>query len=162
MAKLMMFAFPGTTLRQMYFVSQGVGYGRPNLRNDVLLVQFFLKAISLREAHVTAESYRPSGAANLSIDGAWGPTSVQYLKYFVDVWNRKDAKLGGASWSTGWNDGAVDAPIKQQRVGSIHHKRFVIANLNFEYADLYGVDVHTNLFKDPLLPAELADEFFFV
>ncbi len=148
-------------LNQIYLVSQGVGPGRPNQGDDVVLVQFFLKACSLRQDKTTGERLKPPDAPELAIDGVWGQNSLAYLRRFVAINNKAVTTLGGDLQFQRWDDGAVDSMNNANvPIGPLHHRIYVIIALNQQYADLYGTSAHAELYKDPLLPKRLADLFF--
>ncbi len=143
-------------VRHVYFIDGAVGQGRANSRDDVMLVQFFLKAISTRADTESGESYQPPGQRGIQVDGVCGATTIAYIRHFQGVTDRS-AKSPALK---PWQDGAVDPVPPGGRFGSVHGGVFTIISLNVAYASLYGKDAHARLFGDPLLPPELSNAFF--
>jgi hypothetical protein len=143
-------------VRQVYFIDSAVGQGRPNNRNDVMLVQFFLKAISKRTDIETGESYQPPNQRDIQVDGACGPTTIAFIRHFQGVIDR----MAKSPSLRPWQDGVVDAVPPGGMLGAIHGGVYTMISLNTAYSSLYGKDAHTRLFSDPFLPQELAGVFF--
>src|SRR3712207_5364224 len=114
MAYVRLLANPNRLLRCAYFVDHAVGAGRPNRRDDVLLIQFLLKSIAKRKDSVSGESYTPPGAQPLSIDGICGRQTVAYIKHFQGVISRVP-NAGGL-----WQDGIVHPVPPGGTVGPRH------------------------------------------
>lgn len=93
-------------LRHVYLVQRAVGAGRANRRDDVMLVQFFLKAISHRQDTKSGESYKPPGEPELAVDGVCGSHTIAYIRHFQRVLRRA---IPGSFYEP-WEDGVVDAP----------------------------------------------------
>ncbi len=66
-----------------YIVDYPVGPHAWNHRDDVLLVQSFLRVLADRE-----KRYRPSGGHDLVISGAYNDLTGAYIKQFADANNQ--------------------------------------------------------------------------
>jgi hypothetical protein len=143
-------------VRQVYYIDGAVGQGRANKRDDVMLVQFFLKALSKRTEMDTGESYQPRGQPEIQVDGVCGATTIAFIRHFQGVTDRM-AKIGPLR---PWQDGAVDAVPQGVMFGNIHGGVYTMISLNITYSSLYGKDAHSKVFGDPFFPRELADAFF--
>lgn len=88
MAHVLLLSPPTPLMRVLYGIDLPVGTGKANRRDDVLLVQFFLKSISRTTDSVTKESYSPPGQSPLQVDGVFGPRTAAYLKHFEGVLSR--------------------------------------------------------------------------
>ncbi len=141
-----------------YLVSAPVGAGRPNRRDDVLLIQFFLAALAPLNDPATQESFQPPGAPPLAIDGFWGHNSQRYLDHYLAVFNRGSAKVSDKGV---WSDSAVDPVLPGQFVGTIHGRTMVMISLNAAFRAILGTPAHAQLHTNPLFPRELADQFYF-
>src|SRR5882672_8015257 len=91
-------------VRHVYFIDGAVGQGRANRRDDVLLVQFFLKALSKRSEVESGESYQPPGQREIQVDGVCGSATTAFIRHFQGVIDR--AAKGSAFRP--WQDGVVD------------------------------------------------------
>ena len=140
-----------------YFVTSPVGIGKANRRDDVLLVQFFLAAISSRADTATQESFKPPGAQPFIIDGIWGPNSQRYLNHFLATFNRGSQKAGTKGI---WADGVVDVPPPGVFFGALHHQLYAIVVLNATYREQFGTPAHAQLHTNGLFPKELTDQFY--
>jgi hypothetical protein len=143
-------------VRHVYYIDGAVGQGRANKRDDVMLVQFFLKALSLRADTESGESYQPPGQRQIQIDGSCGATTVAFIRHFQGVVDRASK----AAQLRPWQDGVVDVVPQGAMFGAIHGGVYTMISLNIAYSSLYGKDAHAKLFSDPLLPRELATIFF--
>jgi hypothetical protein len=69
-----------TDMNQIYMIDSGVGPGRANRRDDVMLVQLLLKKAG-------ANSVTPDGLpflheSNLKVDGFFGPKTARFIEGF--------------------------------------------------------------------------------
>jgi hypothetical protein len=144
-------------VRHVYFIDSAVGQGRANKRDDVLLVQFFLKALSSRADTESGESYQPPGQLQIQVDGICGANTVAFIRHFQGVVDRAAPK---APQLRPWQDGIVDVVPQGGMFGAVHGGVYTMISLNIAYSSLYGKDAHAKLFGDPLLPRELATIFF--
>jgi hypothetical protein len=143
-------------VRHVYFIDGAVGQGRANRRDDVLLVQFFLKALSKRSEVESGESYQPPGQHEIQVDGVCGPTTIAFIRHFQGVVDRA-AKTPAFM---PWQDGVVDPVPPGGTFGVVHGRVYTMISLNTAYSSLYGKDAHSRIFSDPFLPQELATAFF--
>jgi hypothetical protein len=143
-------------LRHVYYIDGAVGEGQVNKPDDVMLVQFFLKACSSRTDTLSGESYQAPGQREILVDGICGATTVAFIRHFQGVLDRaaKSAELRP------WQDGVVDAVPPGGMFGAVHGSVYTMISLNVTYADLYGKDAHSRIINDPLLPRELASIFY--
>jgi hypothetical protein len=143
-------------VRHVYFIDSAVGQGRANKRDDVLLIQFFLKALSSRADTESGESYQPPGQTQIQVDGICGANTVAFIRHFQGVVDRASK----APQLRPWQDGVVDVVPEGGMFGAVHGSVYTMISLNIAYSSLYGKDAHAKLFGDPLLPRELATIFF--
>lgn len=143
-------------VRHVYFINNAVGQGRANRRDDVLLVQFFLKALSKRSEVESGESYQPPGQREIQVDGVCGTTTITFIRHFQGVINRAAKE----SVFRPWQDGVVDPVPPGGMFGTVHGGVYTMISLNTAYSSLYGKDAHSRIFSDPFLPQELAAAFF--
>ncbi|MEI7685373.1 MAG: hypothetical protein WCL32_10120 [Planctomycetota bacterium] len=101
----------------VYCIDGAVGPGAGNRRDDVLLVQYFL-----REAFKSGFFKNDPFSGDLAVDGAAGPRTFAAILHFQKV-----SKKLGVAIST---DGRVDAPIGEQAAGSISNTPYTIVRLN--------------------------------
>jgi hypothetical protein len=128
----------------IYNVSFAVGYGRYNVRDDVLLVQYFLKKIW--DKHRT-KAQPPAGT--MAVDGWMGPTTDRWIRNF-----QSGATMKIPDPSVMFQDGIVNRAVAAQSVaGSDKSYTIVMLNYNFQvkYPELYPM-----LPAAPDLPPELA------
>src|SRR5215208_4070845 len=93
---------PATSIMRVFYgIDLAVGPGKANRRDDVLLVQFFLRSISRTTDNVTKESYSPPGQAPLLVDGLYGPRTAAYLKHFETVLSRASQGAAMQLWQDG-------------------------------------------------------------
>ena len=143
-------------VRQVYFIDGAVGQGRGSRRDDVLLVQFFLKALSKRSDVESGESYQPPGQGEIQVDGVCGTTTTAFIRHFQGV---VDRVAKGPAFMP-WQDGVVDPVPPGHMFGPVHGGVYTMISLNVAYSSLYGKDAHARIFSDPFLPQELATAFF--
>jgi hypothetical protein len=108
--------------RCFYNITSAVGPGAPNLREDVLLVQYLL-----RENFKGLPSFRsePFPGGVLIVDGIPGTQTYSAIKHY----QRVQKKIGRPIAT----DGRVDAPVNEQMVGSISNTQYTIIYLNLGY-----------------------------
>ena len=105
----------------IYNINSAVGPGAPNRRDDVFLVQYFL-----REAFKGLLAFQQEPGV-VSVDGIAGSQTFAAILHFQKV----TKKLGtGQAIST---DGRVDPPVGEQTLGSILHTKYTIIFLNQAY-----------------------------
>lgn len=148
MARVYLFRQPGVLLRQFYTVERAVGKGSPNQRDDVLLVQFFIRRI-LEGFNVTIPGERP-----LAIDGQCGRQTQRYIQFF-----QKDLNTSYGKHIV--EDGVV-SPMANRAglVGKSDKIIYTMVALNTNYSDRYGKEWHSNLAIDPLCPAGALTSIF--
>ena len=156
MVNVLVLSPPTSIMRVFYGIDMAVGSGRPNRRDDVLLVQFFLKTLSRAPDSITKESYVPAGQAPLQIDGIYGPRTAAYISQFAAVLSR--ASKGEAMQL--WQDGVIDPKPPGLNFGPIHGRAYAIVRLNTSYADTFGINKHSAIDKDPDFPRELRPKLF--
>jgi hypothetical protein len=139
-------------MRHVYTVEQAVGIGGANRRDDVLLVQFFLKVAMLDSPN--SKPYIPPGEQPISIDGSCGPQTCRYIKFYQEEGNRRNP---GVKTTT---EGRIDPVAGGSLTSSISHTFYTILALNVSYKDRRGKDLHEDISKDPLFPAELAKSLY--
>jgi hypothetical protein len=156
MVHVLILSPPSSIMRVFYGIDLAVGGRGANRRDDVMLVQFFLKSVSRTTDSITKESYLPPGEAPLQVDGLYGPRTAAYFRHFAGVLSR--ASQGTAMQL--WQDGAIDAKPPGINVGPVHGRVYAIIRLNTSYADNFGIDRHSAIDKDPDFPRELRPKLF--
>ena len=144
MARLYLF---NTSFMQLaYTTEQAVGNGCPNRRDDVLLIQFFLKVVSEgpQQSQLT-----PAGRGPMQIDGLWGPNSQAFLNQYIAVNSAENPN------SPLTQDGRVDPVVNGRTSGPRTGHLFTIFALNKTYQNVRGVAAHQDITTDPLFPQEL-------
>ena len=129
----------------LYLIEHPVGLGCTNQRNDVLLVQFFLKVASEGPDRT---SYAPPGRAAITCDGAWGPNSQAYLNQYLAGNARFNPTLQVKQ------DGRVD-PVATGKPFSPGGTFYSILALNTTYWNARGKPFMNDISKDPLFPKAL-------
>jgi hypothetical protein len=109
----------GNGCHNFYSVTAGVGPGKPNRREDTLLVQYFLHEIFKKHQVFNSNPF-PSGT--VAVDGIAGPQTFAAIKHFQTV-----LKSRGRSIT---QDGRVDPPVGEQAFGSITNSQYTIVWLN--------------------------------
>ena len=105
--------------RNFYNVNTAVGKGAPNRRDDVLLVQYFLREIFKGVSAFKGDPF-PGGA--LAVDGRSGPQTVAAIRHFQKVAQKR--KIATAQ------DGRVDPPVGERFYGSISQTQYTIVTMN--------------------------------
>ena len=154
MAYVRLLQDPTPLVRAVYFVDQAVGKGRTNRRDDVLLVQFFLKAMSGKKDPVSAMMMAPTGQTPLAVDGICGNQTVAYINHFQTVLN------SGSKNPSVWKDGSIDPVPPGATHGAIHQRVLSMILLNTMYAGFFGQEQHSRIHADPNFPSELLNRFF--
>jgi hypothetical protein len=132
-------------LPMAYTVEQAVGVASANRRDDVLLVQFFLRVVS--ENPATPE-YKLDGPP-LQIDGSCGQQTIDYIRNY----QQENSDLNPDSPLV--RDGVVDPPRGSHATGSISHRLFTILALNISYKNFRGMQALNDITKDALFPIKL-------
>jgi hypothetical protein len=147
MARVYVTTNSGFTL--IYAIDKPVGTGCPNQRDDVLLVQFFIKVVAEAPGPKKAQ-YQPAGKGPLKCDGQWGPISQAYLNQYIVA----NSASNPASPLTA--DGRVDPVVGGRLSGSRTGHLYTIISLNGTYAAVRGRPALADITTDPLFPADLA------
>ena len=125
----------------LYTVEHTVGTGGANRRDDVLLVQLFLR-VQMEDGGSEAPS-RPPDRRPLAIDGICGNDTLAYIRYYQEEAKRRfpgDAQPP---------DGRVDPMRSGSIFASITQKKYMIAVLNIGYRENRG-DRYLDIGSDPL------------
>ena len=134
----------------LYDVDAAVGRAGANRRDDVLLIQFFLR-IAMEDSP-DSPGYRPPGEDPIAIDGAYGRQTQAYIDFF-----QKEAKKRNPD-QLPLTDGKID-PLHTNFRAGLEHQWHDIHALNRLYQKRRG-PVHENIAKDPLFPPELVRSFY--
>ncbi len=148
MARVVLFAKTGTP---RFVVDYPGGKGCPNIRQDVLLVQFFLKAISVDAG--SEKAYVPPGEQPIKVDGVCGAHTIAYIKFFQEENMRRNPA------ATIHVDGRVDPLLTGTSVSSITHSTYTIIRLNATYKTRFGT-FFANPILDPLFPRDLVRSLY--
>ena len=141
-----------TDMKHCYTVDQPVGMGCPNIRDDVLLVQFFLRRAM--DECPTSKGIFPPGERPISVDGIAGPQTFRYIKFYQDEDNRRNPGKGVA------RDGRVDSIGKSGTgIGSISNTLYTIIALNVSYRQRKGIMI-ADIRKDNLFPQDLTGSLY--
>jgi hypothetical protein len=136
----------GGAISICYTIDAAVGAGCPNKKDDVLLVQFFLKVISEGPA---ADRYRPPNQKPITCDGLWGPNSQAYLNRYIA------ANSAANPNSPLKQDGRVDPVVNGKATGSRTGTLYTILALNDTYSKVRGPAALSDITTDQLFPAPL-------
>ncbi|MEO8071774.1 MAG: hypothetical protein ABI686_00865 [Acidobacteriota bacterium] len=137
--------------KHFYTVDQSVGVGGANSREDVLLVQFFLR-VGMENSPQSA-GFIPPGEKPISIDGSCGRQTNTYIKFFQVEEGRRTP---GFATTT---EGRIDPVTTGTFRGSITGRLLTIIALNIVYRTRRGILI-ADIKKDPLFPAELTKSFY--
>ena len=135
--------------REWFVIDRPVGQGLPNMPEDVLLVQFFL-----RVASETARGYAgfvPPGEPPLVIDGKYGPHTQQYILFYQNEVNRR------MNMKQLQPDGRIDPILPGQMLSGLTQTVYTIIDLNFAYRSRRGDAARIEV--DPLFPQALRARF---
>lgn len=70
----------------LFTIDHGVGTGMANRKNDVILIQYFLKALlHSRKTYGRGVMLVPPSGTPLNVSGVWDTTSAAYLKSWEDL-----------------------------------------------------------------------------
>jgi hypothetical protein len=134
----------------LYTVDQAVGPASPNRRDDVLLVQFFLKALM-----TTPEPFQPPGEQPIQVDGIFGRQTETYIKFYQQEDTRRNPGKMPLK-----KDGRVDSVQGGSSIGSISHTLYTIIALNLSYQHSLRRETHKDISKDPNFPPVLGPSLF--
>jgi hypothetical protein len=137
-------------IKLLYTIDKAVGAGCPNLRDDVALVQFFLRAVM-----EDSKEYQIPAGAPLSIDGICGPQTILYIK----SWQQQESKLR-EGFAIPTQDGVISPMMNRSGLGSLSHLRYSIVSLNMGYGVVNGIEKHANIANDPRCPIALLPSIF--
>lgn len=145
------FLFNDANMKVVYSVDQSVGQGGSNRKDDVMLVQFFLRvAMEVR----LGKGFNPPGERPITIDGSFGKQTNTYIKFFEEENNRqqpgsmsKDGKIEPMSPSSGGRGGVTGVVFK-------------IARLNFEHLLRRTPAIHNDIKLSQLFPSELLPSIY--
>jgi len=150
MARVHLFSKPTAMNKLIYTIDKAVGAGCPNLRDDVALVQFFVRAVM-----EDGKDYQIPAGAPLSIDGIFGPQTILYIK----SWQQQESKLR-EGFAKPMQDGVISPVIDRSGLGSLSHVRYSIISLNMGYGLVNGIEKHANIATDPRCPTALLPSIF--
>jgi len=160
MARTLVHTMPKQFGTISYVVDRAVGPGRPNLRDDVLLVQFFLRVLGPRPIENTGESFLPPAQQTLAIDGTFGDRTRDAIKTFQTQFNKTALNVPANDPFRLVTDGVIDSLANGALVGPRQGHVFTIVRFNTEYVFQFGLDRHKRLDLDPLFPRELFNTLF--
>jgi hypothetical protein len=126
---------------KIYVVTHAVGRNATNKRDDVLLVQYFLKKIYDKPGK--ASLTRPT--TPMVVDGYFGTITRNWILMF-----QNDLKRLGYSV---WADGRVDPTTGDTR-GTISKEIYTIFHLDNGFKFRYP-EIHANMANSPDVPGEL-------
>ena len=122
MAKISIIKWPGGHPRIIYSVETAVGKSAINNRNDVLLVQYFLREIF---KGLPAFKTDPFPGGELIVDGKCGPQTIAAILHFQKVAQKKEFATS--------QDGRVDPPVGEKHFGSISQTQYTIITMNVAF-----------------------------
>ena len=111
--------------REWFVIDQAVGAGLPNLPQDVLLVQFFLRVASLTSGGFAG--IQLPGERAIDIDGKYGPQTQKYISFYQQEVNRRVGK------KIQQPDGRIDPIRHAGALSSITNTVYTIIDLNVAY-----------------------------
>ena len=150
MAHIKLFSTETPILRVVFGVDAAVGPGRPNRRDDVLLVQFMLRAMAGKEYDLGKGNFiGVPGKPPIAADGVCGANTVAAIKRFQSLYQK--GKI---------DDGVVDPNPPGQQYGPRHGAPYTIIGLNTNYAGYFGKDKHAQMGAEPDYPPELKAKFY--
>jgi hypothetical protein len=136
----------------VYLVDGAVGRGQANRRDDVLLVQFFLRALAGVKAAGIGDTYQVPGAMPLFVDGICGAQTMATISRFQNV-------LKAQTKDNSLLDGVVH-PAGSSMFGAWTAAVMTILRLNMEYRFTFGDNQLLRIDTDPLFPRQLTERFF--
>lgn len=119
MARTSVFRDSSGEAKLYYDVNFAVGPGATNKRDDVLLVQYFLRECFLKHSSFKTNPF-PKGV--VAVDGIAGQQTFAAILHF-----QKAAKARGSPVAL---DGRVDPPVGEKATGSISQTQYTILLLN--------------------------------
>jgi hypothetical protein len=158
MSRTLALTSPGRLLTVVYVVDSAVGAGCRNLRDDVLLVQFFLRALGPNTVHGTMETFQPQNGPPLAIDGVCGRRTIAAIKSFQTQFNKAVGDPDNAGFLA--QDGVVHPLEQGSQFGRRSKHVMTVIRLNTEYTFQFGLDRHKRIDMDPLFPRELFNKLF--
>ncbi len=131
-----------------YSVDKSVGRGGVNARDDILLVQFFLRVAmepykAWPTGSITGEKtgfVPPGNTKPISIDGIFGRETLRYIKHYQEDGERRYTS------NIVPTDDKID-PVKVGGSGMLD----AMNRLNWDYVDRRGAMID-DIRKDPLFP----------
>jgi hypothetical protein len=151
MARVYLLANPSPLINLIYTIDKAVGVaGSPNVRDDVALVQFLLRAVM-----EDGKDYRIPPGPPLSIDGTCGPQTILYIR----SWQQQESKLA-AGFAVPMQDGVISPMTNRSGLGSLSHLRYSILSLNMRYSQANGIQKLANIATDPRCPTALLPSIF--
>ena len=138
------------TRREFFVIDQPVGRGLPNVREDVLLVQFFLRIAS--ETVGKFAGFIPPGESSIAIDGIYGQHTQNFITFYQQEVNRRVGRKVLEA------DGRIDPIRPGQKISSVTHTFYTILDLNVAFRSRRG-DA-TRIETDSLFPSALRASFF--
>jgi hypothetical protein len=126
----------------VYNIDANVGKGMPSQRQDVLLVQYFLRDVM---NHPDSRAGRPPGN-DISVDGLFGNQTETWIYAFQNLVRSK----GGSVVV----DGKVNKPPSDYRVRLAGGAGYTILHLNATFRRRWRID-HDYLDKCGRVPGEL-------
>jgi hypothetical protein len=168
-ARVMILPSGKSDLNYIFATDYSVGAGGANRRDDVLLVQFFLAALSsdLLRSGSTFFNYKNKEGVpfnytvpiqpQIAIDGFCGGTTIAYIRHF-----QKEASktYGSGDVLSIINDGVITPTRKGEPWGVRSGHVLSIVRLNTEYRNMFGAARLMTINTDPLFPRELLPLFF--
>ena len=150
MAYIQLFA-PETSLIRVFFgVDAAVGPGQPNRREDVLLVQYSLRAMAGKEYDLGKGNFiGVPGKPPIAVDGVCGINTIAAIKRFQSLYHEGKVK-----------DGVVDPNPPGQTHGRRHGSTYTIIGLNTNHAGFFNKHRHAQMGVQPDYPAELKAKFY--
>lgn len=159
MARTLALTSPGKLATVVYVVDGTVGAGCRNQREDVLLVQFFLRVLGPRTVSAAInETFQPKNAPPLAIDGVCGQRTLAAIKSFQTQFDKAESGPDNPGFLL--QDGVVHPPELGTSFGPRSGHVLTIIRLNTEYASQFGLDRHKRIDTDPLFPRELLKKLF--
>ena len=169
MARVMLMPKGMADYGHVYVTDEEVGVGKANRRDDVLLVQFFLAALSsdlLRSGDRvfnytnkagTDFNYTVPSQGPISVDGVCGKQTVAYIRHFQAEASKEPGRPPDLLMV---GDGVVTPIRKGQPWGAKTGKVLSIVRLNAEYRGMFGTARLADISADPLFPAELRSAIY--
>jgi hypothetical protein len=161
MARVYLLSQPTPLLNYLYVVDRAVGQGCANARDDVLLVQFFLRVLlQPKGSYANQEVFQPAGEQPLGIDGICGKHTVTYIKAFQTQFNEtQPAHVRSTKWGL-LEDGTINALEGGSVYGKRFHRLMTLLRLNTQYSGMFSLDQHKHIDRHPLFPRELFGSLF--